>query len=260
MSIGFGACVGVARRQSLVIASIVIAALLPLANGLAENNNPANWVLSVGCTNGSFQVSLKGFSSCSAALQTGMAIYRNVCSQSATTCDDVNQCNNPALPMTSTFIMGFAEPTGSCNNTVTGNVVCNDGVQLQFDAGTGKYFCPPSPYSSTKNAGIPNPKCATGKCEGNPVDPSVGNKFQVETEYAGFGPFPLKLVRYYNSVNRNADTSAGLGPNWSHNYQRRLRYDGAPNPTIVGALRGDGKMIAFNLVNGVPRTSRCAVG
>lgn len=36
---------------------------------------------------------------------------------------------------------------------------------------------------------------------GNPVNPAVGNKYQVETDYQGGKPFPLKVARTYNSLN-----------------------------------------------------------
>lgn len=96
-------------------------------------------------------------------------------------------------------------------------------------------FSPP-PYSPPMNGGPPD-LCP---CEANPVNPSTGSKFQIEVDYTGSGPFPLKFVRVYNSQ-ATWDVSAGIGPGWTHTYHRFLQFDG----DNVIATREDGKRLRF---------------
>jgi YD repeat-containing protein len=98
------------------------------------------------------------------------------------------------------------------------------------------YFPNPPPYSPPMNQGPPD-LCP---CEANPVNPSTGNKFQIETDYAGGGFFPLRFVRVYNS-SATWDASAGIGPGWTHTYHRFLQFDG----DNVIAAREDGKRLRF---------------
>lgn len=88
---------------------------------------------------------------------------------------------------------------------------------------------------------------------GNPIDAGFGNKLLVQTDYAGFGPFPLRFERTYNSARGARLTNrAGIGSNWTHNYERRLAISAPPGSSVlaVTASRPDGKSIAFNLSGG----------
>ncbi|MFI3158468.1 MAG: DUF6531 domain-containing protein [Methylococcaceae bacterium] len=80
---------------------------------------------------------------------------------------------------------------------------------------------------------------------GNPINPAVGNKFQIETDSADSGAFPLALTRTYNS-STSATTTLGAG--WQHSYERFISVlaDGS-----VEAMRPDGKAYTFSATNGV---------
>ena len=70
---------------------------------------------------------------------------------------------------------------------------------------------------------------------GNPINPLTGNKYQIETDYAGAGIYPLRFERYYNS---NAGIDSGrLGARWRHTYDRSIVVSGS-NATVT---RPDGK-------------------
>ncbi len=101
-------------------------------------------------------------------------------------------------------------------------------------------FYPPPAFGNPPNLGPPCP------CEGNPINPATGNKFQEEPDYAGKGPHALKLVRYYNSSANNGG-SGGFGAGWTHTYNRYLLHDGA---NIV-AVREDGRTLRFTSSGGV---------
>lgn len=71
-----------------------------------------------------------------------------------------------------------------------------------------------------------------GECgEGNPINPAVGNKFQIETDYRGTAPFPLEFRRYYNSA-APVDPFVMNGQGWTHTYTRRLRATGIEPPGL----------------------------
>ena len=101
---------------------------------------------------------------------------------------------------------------------------------------------------------------------GNPVDISNGNKHQVETDYVGNGPNPLRFQRGYNSFSAyyvgvtqfNSNQGFGpqpLGPAWTATYfQRLVRSTTTASQTsfdTIYALRPDGRLLTFNLYNGV---------
>jgi len=100
----------------------------------------------------------------------------------------------------------------------------------------------------------PNPEKTNGKdCDcphaGDPIDASTGNMYETETDYAGPGPFPLNLTRYYNSQsNLSAGLAAGsLGANWSHHLGGYLK---TVSSTVMKIVRADGKINAFTLTGG----------
>ncbi|HEX9627514.1 MAG TPA: DUF6531 domain-containing protein, partial [Acidiferrobacterales bacterium] len=103
-------------------------------------------------------------------------------------------------------------------------VICPPGYPGRWDATVGYYRClrvstladPP------KNCGDGGGGCdAGGKNNGgNPVNTATGNKYQVETDYAGSGPFALTLTRYYNSIRAsgNYKESGVFGTGWRSAY------------------------------------------
>lgn len=109
--------------------------------------------------------------------------------------------------------------------------------------------------------------------KGNPCDVATGNKYQVEVDYAGSGPFPLRFERHYNSLDDHAFQSqvtsivfGRSGVNWRTNYDetvttfsasstnyatvrlpdggarflRSLRGSWTPDPDVVLGLNGNG--------------------
>lgn len=88
---------------------------------------------------------------------------------------------------------------------------------------------------------------------GNPVSPGFGNKLEVERDYVGAGPFPLRFERVFNSAQGARTNQPRIGTNWTHTYFRRVVFSG-PTPTnIVLATvdRPDGRAWNFNLSAGV---------
>jgi RHS repeat-associated protein len=97
------------------------------------------------------------------------------------------------------------------------------------------------------------PDCERNRDVGNPIDPGYGNKTQFETDYVGFGPFPLRFERAYNSLRGVLlSNSSGLGSNWTHTYERRIFASNLFSGTVTAVTisRPDGKQIAFNLSAG----------
>jgi RHS repeat-associated protein len=120
----------------------------------------------------------------------------------------------------------------------------DDCISDPGEAGEGEGACyaPPDPGKSNG----PNDDCP--HC-GDPIDASTGNVYEIETDYAGTGPFPLNLTRYYNSQSTlSAGLAAGaLGANWSHHLGSNLVTVSA---TSMEMVRADGKAITFTLASG----------
>jgi YD repeat-containing protein len=92
----------------------------------------------------------------------------------------------------------------------------------------------------SKNKGAPddNLSCdAPSRAQGNPLDISLGNKYQEEADYVGRGSFPLRFSRIYNS----------LDGYWRHNYSSRLRI----TASTITLIAMDGKESSFTLSNGI---------
>jgi YD repeat-containing protein len=73
---------------------------------------------------------------------------------------------------------------------------------------------------------------------GNPINPAVGNKFQMEQDYEGRRLFPLKVARTYNSLDGS--------------WQRFPRLNFDPGAVDARLVRADGKGITFL---GIPGTT-----
>ncbi|WP_189339764.1 DUF6531 domain-containing protein [Rhodanobacter denitrificans] len=76
---------------------------------------------------------------------------------------------------------------------------------------------------------------------GNPVNISTGNKFEDETDFEGFGSFPLTFHRYYNSASFGGDGT--LGVQWTHTFSRSLVLQSS---TEAKLFRDNGEIRYFN--------------
>jgi len=76
---------------------------------------------------------------------------------------------------------------------------------------------------------------------GNPVNISTGNKFEDETDFEGFGSFPLTFHRYYNGAGFGGDGT--LGVQWMHTFSRSIVMQSS---TEAKLFRDDGEIRYFN--------------
>lgn len=77
---------------------------------------------------------------------------------------------------------------------------------------------------------------------GNPINAGTGNKFQAEVDYQGAGAFPLRMVRYYNSL---ADNSNRFGYNWNVLSRLAVRSE-----TVVTVTRPNGQVLQYSKLGG----------
>ena len=128
---------------------------------------------------------------------------------------------NPACPITWSYVACFDAVTTVDSNGLESFVCYNKYNAAQSDAcggsaigatancgGPHNFFCPPGyPQGDGNQCGTISPgvpvvdknKGDCPVCEGNPINPLVGNKRQTEQDYKGEGSFPLVLRRVYNS-------------------------------------------------------------
>jgi len=89
-----------------------------------------------------------------------------------------------------------------------------------------------------------NAKSDEGIYCGNPIDMTTGGKYEEEIDYVGSGPFPLKIVRYYNLWAKADTDNFHYNSNWSFSHARSIQKNNG-----VQALRGDQKTLTFQLIN-----------
>ena len=91
-------------------------------------------------------------------------------------------------------------------------------------------------------------------CVGNPCDPATGNKYLMEVDYVGAGPFPLRFVRYYNSLDLS-EAGAGnartrMGFNWRTNLDRRVSLFAVGGTNFVEVRDGPGRKLRMKQLSG----------
>lgn len=110
------------------------------------------------------------------------------------------------------------------------------------------------PFGSWANVSIVDPKNNGPSCpaEKNPINPAVGNKYQVELDYEDATGSGLRFDRTYNS--EVFVQTARLGTNWRSSYDRtivaRLVNGQLSGQSPVMAHRQDGKTLRFDNVSG----------
>ncbi|HZN85764.1 MAG TPA: DUF6531 domain-containing protein, partial [Burkholderiales bacterium] len=116
--------------------------------------------------------------------------------------------------------------------------LCNLGFRQPIDP---KQSCAPTCGSdgSGKSTKSVNPQV------GNPIDPITGVKQQIELDYAGSGPHPLRFERVYNSRVYTRD-----GKQWRHNYSAHIENQEFGTVPVVVAHRANGQAFLFKLTGG----------
>lgn len=111
--------------------------------------------------------------------------------------------------------------------------------------------CPHNTLTGNNGLCIPVHKDAGKKCEddifqGNPINITIGNKYQSETDYRAGGVFPLTVSRTYNSATNN----------WR--FFQKIEY--VSEGVTVNVVRSDGKGRPFRKEGGVWVTDADIVG
>jgi RHS repeat-associated protein len=100
------------------------------------------------------------------------------------------------------------------------------------------------------------PKCTDTCCDSgcgngsNPIQTASGNKHQVETDFIGSGPFPLRFTRTYDSKRTWLNDAAPIGIGWTHSYLAHIAVMPAQGSSTLSeavVYRPDGRILRFNL-------------
>lgn len=89
---------------------------------------------------------------------------------------------------------------------------------------------------------------------GNPINPGIGDKSEVATDYQGVGAFPIRMSRTYHSLNTNSSlVNSGQAPgtnrfgsNWTSNYEQSVQSYSNAGITTAFVSRPDGRLVIFN--------------
>ena len=98
-------------------------------------------------------------------------------------------------------------------------------------------------YAPEKNLGQPDCQTPRTLC-GNPINVTIGNKFQVEPDLKRGDGRSIELSRYYNSHNAVATTH--IGRHWRHTFDRSIDHMIAGSVEYAVVFRPDGKSLKFS--------------
>jgi YD repeat-containing protein len=233
--------------RAYLLSGFLALVLLAPSGAQAINVGAAKWA-----ANGTGTIASFGFGSCEEALEIGLeqarAFWNDPLVFVGSNCDQARPTGLwPDFPADYRRTWDF--PT-TPNRSVGLTAYCDTGSLAIGPAPAREVTCVAPDPAPGKNAG----RCLI--CEqmvGNPINAGFGNKYQVETDYVGPGPFPLRLERTHNSMRGLRLTNRSrLAANWTHTYARSLAPSGSPGGVIVAAsaLRPDGRTIDFNLSGG----------
>ena len=138
--------------------------------------------------------------------------------------------------------------------TFDDNVNTDDGVTSGSGALSNDYPSAPADPSSDPisdvapntgtGSGDTNNVCCTGV--GDPINSATGNLFEVQRDFVGLGPLPIRYLRFYNSLLQvNALAKTELGTGWRGSYDSAISVvSGQSAPTAV-VVRPDGQSLTF---------------
>lgn len=125
---------------------------------------------------------------------------------------------------------------------------------LVYETG-GADACTLPNYTDPETGQCGPPKCADECCAGcangtNPIHSASGNKHQVERDFDGTGPFPLRFMRVYDSQRILFNRELPLGVGWTHSYGARIYVvpdanAGGSAPAKAYVYRPDGRIQKF---------------
>jgi YD repeat-containing protein len=155
------------------------------------------------------------------------------------------------------------DPSTYRNNGMTVNFTCcaqkspstcigNEPMSATVTPAAKNPAAPPPPPNNIP-VSVPQPTNSQ-ICQGNPINTATGTKFQAELDYQGSGAYPLRFVRYHNTLNAQsvpASAASLIGVNWRHSYDRTLTYAAQLANPVATITRPDGPAYMFTLTNGV---------
>jgi YD repeat-containing protein len=160
----------------------------------------------------------------------------------------------------------FGEQGKQCIISGTGGGLVARSIALPFCQTTPGYVLTgtdPQNLTCVGASTVPKRSRQSGPskpCCANPINPapSAGNKYEISLDYAGTGPFPLRLERYYNSAASQYYPGNRLQPfafsTWRHSYERRIEFQVRGALSFARVDRPDGNSLYYTL-NGTDWTS-----
>ena len=150
--------------------------------------------------------------------------------------------------LTSTYAgtsTSYSDPYSNYNNNYSGGSYnCSSNTFMNDTYAGGSYNSPSNTFMNDTYAG--------GMGVGDPINSATGNKYAIQPDYVGRGPFPLRFVRVYNSQsNVSGIPATELGAGWRGTYDRSVEMVSGQSAPTARVVRADGKSFLFTLANGV---------
>ncbi len=141
-------------------------------------------------------------------------------------------------------------PTGYAYNSITH--MCDAVCPSPRTVSGASCTLPLGSIDPYKGLGICIPCLLAQMMQGDPINSGTGNKFQIETDYAGTGIYPLRAARTYNNGGTSPSSveSAAWGAQWRGVYDNYITSGTSGTLTTAIVKRHDGRQFFFSLVNG----------
>lgn len=149
--------------------------------------------------------------------------------------------------------------TGCLNGSTSSGTACSTTScppGYLFDSPTNSCILPAGVADPSKNRSCPSCGENSGgwvqthlESVGDPINVANGNQYEIQTDYIGLGPYPLRLERIYNSATglQGIANLTAWGTQQRDYYERSIVYSSNGTSLRTAALeRADGKVYNFS--------------
>jgi RHS repeat-associated protein len=137
-----------------------------------------------------------------------------------------------------------ADDQGCATDPYYGDPICPD-TQNSGNADDGENLNHGGDYGNTSNSGDFNTYTDSDDT-GDPINAATGNKFAIQRDYTGRGPFPLRFRRFYNSLSLvSAAAVTELGAHWRSTFDSAVQVVSGQSAPTMRVVRPDGKSFLF---------------
>jgi RHS repeat-associated protein len=112
-------------------------------------------------------------------------------------------------------------------------------------------YTAPDTIATNTNYNSGDDNSPTTEDVGDPINSATGNVHRVQRDFIGLGPFPIRFVRFYNSIVASASAATTeLGAGWRGSYDSSVTLQAAQGVPTAIVQRPDGQALVFTNPSG----------